>query len=121
MKIAKTLLFALMTLPALMAQAQNDEVCVTAYERAEQDKVALDHDPAERTVKGVGRLYFHAAPDERCRLKNVFVIARDRLEIYAQYGDFTEVIYWNPVSGTGTAGWVLSARLAEETSVVGMR
>jgi hypothetical protein len=121
--VFKFLLYAFLAFFAfqsLRVHAQAPEVCLAAYEKAEWEKVAIPGHISDRTVAGVGRLYFHVAPDDRCRLKNVFVVPNDRLEVYAQYGEFTEVIYWNPVSGAGTAGWVPSFRLVETAKVLGM-
>ena len=114
------LFLVIFAFPSLRAHAQANEVCPAVYEKAEQEKVAIPDHLSSRTVAGVGRLYFYIAPDDRCRYKDVFVIPNDRLEVFAQYGEFTEVIYWNSVSGGGVAGWVPSSRISEPASVLGM-
>ena len=121
MNTSKILMVAVLAFPvfeSLHAHAQSTDVCPTAYEKAEQEKVAIPAHLSGRTVTGVGRLYFYLAPDDRCRNKNVFVIPNDRIEVYAQYGEFTEVIYWNPASGAGVAGWVPSFRIVETPNVL---
>jgi hypothetical protein len=120
MTLSKFLLVLAFALWAVTARAQGSDVCPTAYEQAEQEKTAIPGESSLRAVAGPGRLYFHTAPDDRCRLKNVFVIPNDRLEVFAVHGDFAEVIYWNPVTGIGTAGWVRHARIAESAHIVGM-
>ena len=120
MKCSHILFFGLLTVHALHAHAQTTGVCLTAYEKAEQEKISSASSAMDRTVSGAERLYFHIAPDGRCRLKNVFVIPNDHLEVYAYHGEFSEVIYWNPATGAGTAGWVLSSRLVETTRVLDM-
>jgi hypothetical protein len=104
----------------MRAHAQPADVCPAVYEKAEQEKVAIPAHLSGRTVTGLGRLYFYIAPDEQCRNKNVFVVPTDHLEVYAQYGEFTEAIYWNPVSGGGVAGWVPTYRITETANVLGL-
>ncbi len=119
MKLIKFAVIAGLIVHASFAQADVNEVCVEAYDAAQQEKnlvTALD----ARVVSGPGRLYFHTAPDERCRLKDVFLVPKDRVEVFADHGAYTEVIYWNPATGAGTGGWVPSARLAELREMIGL-
>lgn len=111
MRISNTLLFACLTFYSLLACSESTDACVSVFEQAEQEQAPISSSMSGRGVVGAGRLYFHTAPDTRCRLKDVFVIVGDRLEAYASYGEFTNVIYWNPNTGAGTAGWVLSSRM----------
>jgi hypothetical protein len=113
MRFSTTLLFAFLACHALLARAESTNVCISAFEKAEQEQDLVSSSTAGRGVVGAGRLYFHTAPDKRCQLKDVFVIVGDRVEAYADYGDFTHVIYWNPNTGAGTAGWVLRSRIAD--------
>jgi hypothetical protein len=113
MKPWTPLLFSCLAMHALTAHAQTVDVCPTVFEKAELEKEAIAGEQAARKVVGEGRLYFHSAPDKQCQLRYVFVLPNDRLEAYAEHGEFTEVIYWNSKSHAGTAGWVASARIAE--------
>jgi len=113
MRLSTTILFAFLAFNALHVHAEPADVCVAVFEEAEQEQASIAAETAGRGVVGTGRVYFHTAPDKRCQLKNVFVVPGDRLEAYAVYGDFTNVIYWNSATGAGTAGWVLSSRLAD--------
>ena len=110
------LLFTSIVLHALhpsIARAQGEDVCPSVFEKAELEKEAIPSEQALRKVVGDGRLYFHTAPDKQCQSRTVFVLPNDRLEAYAEHGEFTEVIFWNAKSRAGTAGWVATARLAE--------
>jgi hypothetical protein len=113
MRISNTLLFAFLAFYSVLARSEPMDVCVSVFEKAEQEQAAISSFASARGVIGTGRLYFHAAPDKRCSLKDVFVIPGDRLEAYADYGEFTSVIYWKSTTGAGTAGWVLSSRLTD--------
>jgi hypothetical protein len=62
-------------------------------------------------VIGDGRLYFHFAPDEKCRNKDVFVIPGDQLIAYTEYKGWFSVMYLNPKTGKDFEGWVQSKRL----------
>lgn len=118
MRLAKILLFVMMVIPASLAQAEPVDVCVTVFAQAESNQTLVPGQLSARGVTGTGRLYFHSAPDQRCLLKDLFVISGNRLEAYAEHGEFTQVIYWNAVTGAGTAGWVLSLRLADMATTI---
>lgn len=119
MKLVKLAVIAALAAQGSFAFAQGNDVCVEAFAAAHEAKVVVTEQRPNRVVSGPGRLYFHTAPDERCRLKTVFVVPNDRLEVFADHGGYTEVIYWNSATGAGTAGWVHSARLAEIREMVG--
>lgn len=119
MKRIPTVLLLALSAATACAQADVNVLCADAYETAQQEKSPAGGASAMRVVNAGGRLYFHSAPDERCRLKSVFVVPNDRLEVFADHGAYTEVIYWHPVTGAGTAGWVPSARLAEMRQMLG--
>ena len=104
---------ACLALYAPIALAEPVDVCPTVFEKAEIEKAAIPSEQSVRKVVGEGRLYFHTAPDNQCQLRTVFVVPNDRLEAYAEHGEFTEVIYWNSRSRAGTAGWVVSSRIVE--------
>ena len=104
---------ACLALCALTAQAQTDDLCPTVFEKAEAEKEAIPAAQAARRVVGEGRVYFHTAPNKQCQLGNTFVVPNDRLEAYAEHGEFTEVIYWNAKTRAGTAGWVATSRITE--------
>ena len=110
------LLFSCLALHASITPAQTVDVCPAVYEKAELEKEAIPSEQSVRRVAGEGRLYFHTAPDKQCQLRNVFVVRNDRLEAYAEHGEFTEVIYWNSRTRAGTAGWVVTSRIAETDS-----
>jgi len=121
MRIFLTLLLSLSVCHPFAAYGESADVCLSVFEQAEQEQASIAGHLSARGVAGAGRVYFHAAPDRRCQLKNVFVIPGDRLEAYAEFGEFTSVIYWNATADAGTAGWVLTSRLKEIDTAVAVR
>lgn len=67
---------------------------------------------AVRSVSGTGRLHFHTAPLDECRLQDLFVIPGDMLTVLHTYADFADVAYRNPRTGREAGGWVRLDRLA---------
>lgn len=65
-----------------------------------------------RSVTGAGRLHFHTAPLDECRLPDLFVIPGDVLTVLHTYADFADVAYRNPRSGREASGWVRVDRLS---------
>ena len=61
-------------------------------------------------VAGTGRLYFHFAPTEHCVDKKIFVVPRDRLVAYEEYGSWTWVAYKSK-GDKSYEGWVYTSRL----------
>ena len=84
--------------------------CGKVAKQVEQEKAGF-YPRRSYSVEGSGRLYFHTAPDARCRSKDIFVIPEDRLIVYTSYDGWLEVMYTNPKTGEDYSGWVRSERL----------
>lgn len=69
-------------------------------------------------VNGKGRLYFYSAPDEKCRMKGIFVIGGDELIAYSEYHGWYGIMYMNNNTGDVYQGWVRPERL-EYTGTMG--
>jgi hypothetical protein len=88
----------------------SQEDCLALEKRAEKDERRIV--PVLRiSVIGKGRLHFHRAPHADCRDDKVFVIPGDSLNGYAEYENWTWVMYVNPASGKDFKGWVPDSRL----------
>lgn len=118
MKRLQTILLICLVLYAMLASAENMDVCTQVGVKADRERILIPSYRSGRKVIGHGRAYFFTAPDKRCKMKNVFVIPNDRLDAYSTYGEFTEVVYWNAKNGD-VDGWVLSSRLAETGEGIG--
>jgi hypothetical protein len=84
--------------------------CGKVHKQAEQGSAGF-YPRRSYSVEGKGRIYFHTAPDTRCRTKDIFVIQGDSLVVYSSFDGWYEVMYINPKSGEDYSGWVRSERL----------
>ncbi len=74
------------------------------------DGVRIPGHLAIHRVIGEGRLQFYSAPDERCRMPGVFIIPKDEVIAYSEFGSYTRVMYLKKAGGDAI-GWVRSERL----------
>jgi hypothetical protein len=79
--------------------------------QASPRRALIPESQAVMVTVGNGRVQFYGAPDERCIRKAIFVLPSERLNAYADYGDFTYVLYQNPRNANEVTGWVRSSRL----------
>jgi hypothetical protein len=86
-------------------QVKSPDNCDQISNQAKKSEVLLDP-VASYKVIGDGRLYFHSAPNERCIIKNVFVVPGDELIAYTEYKGWVTVMYFNPKTGMNHEGWV---------------
>lgn len=85
--------------------------CEQLNAAASKDESHIPGDAAGKTVIGEGRLQFYSAPDRSCKMDGIFIVDADSVEAYADYGEFTSVVYLNPKSKNRVNGWVESDRL----------
>lgn len=85
--------------------------CVSAAAKAETEKVLIPGYQSGRMIVGKGRAYFFASPHIMCGNKKVFVVPGDQVNAYAEYNEFTWVLYLHPKTGVETEGWLLTERL----------
>ena len=113
----KTTAFVIILLTATSASHADQGTCDRLSKQAENEQIHFS--PVEGyKVVGEGRLYFHSAPDAKCRTKDVFVVPKDRLVGYSEYKGWYSVMYVNPKTGEDFEGWVDSRRL-ESTGTMG--
>jgi hypothetical protein len=90
--------------------------CQSLAKKADQDS-AFFHPPEAHVVKGSGRLYFFSAPNSLCKMPAVFVIPGDQLVVYAEHGNWYQVIFLNQKTLNDYEGWVEKARLKYQGTV----
>jgi hypothetical protein len=88
-----------------------------ASEINEAVRIPSDHSGYE--VIASGRSYFYTAPSASCIDKNIFLIKGDTVDAYADYGEFTFVMFIHPKTGKDTSGWMLTQQLKETGFGVG--
>jgi hypothetical protein len=120
MSLGKTLLACFTCSAALLGVSADAETLKGCKEPKGGTKEApIFSPPLADVVTGAGRLQFYSAPDFRCPMDEVFVVAKDRLIAYAQTDDgWSSVMYATPRTGNSVTGWVRSTRL-KETGAVG--
>jgi hypothetical protein len=101
----RKLLFALVVGASLWSVAHADQTSCSP-----PSETILLRPPLGYEVAGSGRLYFHTTPDEKCVRKNVFVVPKDKLVAYEEYGGWSSVVYLAK-GGHIYTGWVSTNRL----------
>jgi len=102
----------MVTSSTVCVAAEPGKHCPNSVGNLEKAKVRIPGYTSGRVVVGKGRAYFYTAPDDRCRMKQVFVISGDQLDAYFDVPGWTEVTYWTGKSGE-VSGWIPNSRLAE--------
>lgn len=92
--------------------------CPSGLSELEKAKVSIPSHMSGRVVVGEGRSYFYTSPDERCRMKRLFVIPGDRVEAYFDVPGWTQVTFWN-AKGGDVSGWISNSRLKETGTGIG--
>ena len=110
MRIAEKTVFVTMIALSLSSTVAAQENCPRISQQAEQQQARFNP-PATYAVDGKGRLYFHTAPANHCRSRDVFVIGGDELIAYSEHQGWYSVMYINPRSGQDFHGWVRPERL----------
>lgn len=64
-----------------------------------------------RVVIGSGRLYFYSAPNEDCKIKDLFIVPGDKVDAYSDLGEYTSIQYFSNKLGDIVDGWVHTNRL----------
>lgn len=69
--------------------------------------ILINSPPKEMIVNTQNRLYFYSAPEEDCKIKDLFVVNSDHLLAYHESQNFTYVSYLSDKNKI-TSGWVHS-------------
>jgi len=98
--------------------SQAKEVCDLALKKANEERVIIPSYQSGHKVSGDGRLYFYSAPDEQCKINDLFIINGDLVNASVDYNEFTYVIYFSK-GGKEFDGWVKSNRLVPTGTGIG--
>ncbi|WP_241011837.1 hypothetical protein [Burkholderia sp. Ac-20392] len=106
---------------APVPSVRNAVDCDALNRRAQAQGDYVTGSDAGRVVIGNGRLPFHSAPDDACRIDGVFVVEHDHVDARTDYGRFTSVVYLNPRTRRIAEGWVSTARLKPDGTGIAPR
>jgi len=74
---------------------------------AERYQVLVPTSESGYVVNDTKRVYFYSAPDEKCKIKGLFIVYGDLINLYAEYQGFSSVIFFKE-NGDSVIGWVHS-------------
>ncbi|RYC39816.1 hypothetical protein DEH81_17855 [Pectobacterium zantedeschiae] len=83
----------------------------------DKNSVFFSHHDNIYKVGGEGQLQFYSAPDDRCVLKDTFVVTGSSLYVYSAFGGFYSVMYLTQ-DGDQIIGWVERKRLIETNRAI---
>lgn len=85
--------------------ANANDFCVGIQKKADIEQAYIDHSMSDYKVISKQRLYFHNAPDKKCKNKNLFLISGDHVTGYSMYNGFLSVAYFKK-NGDSISGWL---------------
>ena len=84
------------------------EDCVKLEEKAEQKEVQIIPRWGMKVIAPT-RVYFHSAPSNTCKIKDLFMIKNDHITAYSTYDDGQEqwvsIMYFSKRLGDTIQGW----------------
>ena len=84
------------------------EDCVKLEEKAEQKEVQIIPRWGMKVI-ATTRVYFHSAPSNACKIKDLFMIKNDHITAYSTYDDGQEqwvsIMYFSKRLGDTVQGW----------------
>ncbi|MGK3141386.1 hypothetical protein [Pantoea sp. C2G6] len=112
----KAFIILLFSISPLISHAE--DFCSSVAAKADSERIIIPSGDSGCKVSGKGRAYFYSAPNEKCKIKNLFIIPGDLVNASADYNDYTYIIYFKK-DGDGVEGWVKSNRLAPTGTGIG--
>lgn len=97
--------------------AQNSK-CSDINKIAAKRQEKTPSDNSGYVIKNAGRTYFYSAPDERCKIKELFIVQGDLVNVYADYNGFSSIMYFKK-NGVPVTGWVHSDTLKPTRTGIG--
>ncbi|HCJ7370011.1 TPA: hypothetical protein NVL56_001941 [Enterobacter hormaechei subsp. xiangfangensis] len=71
-------------------------------------------------IKNAGRTYIYSAPDESCKIKDLFLVQGDLVNANADYNGFSSIIYFKK-NGASVSGWIHSDTLTPTKTGIGTK
>jgi hypothetical protein len=101
--------FVSLVVSALLEASGPD--CEAVNARANEAGIRIPGHSAIYEVVGHGRLQFYSGPSAACVVPGVFIVRKDRVIAYVEYGGYTFVLFTNSKEGGEALGWVRTERL----------
>lgn len=96
----------------------NNDRCSVINDDAERKQSKILSSESGYVVADTQRVYFYSAPDEACKIKGLFVINGDQVNLYAEYKDFSSVVFFKK-DGEPVSGWIHSESVKPTGTGVG--
>jgi len=84
----------------------NSKRCTIINNEAEDKQSKIPPSESGHVVSDTNRVYFYSAPNETCKIKNLFIINGDKVNIYAEYKFFSLISFKK--KGQLVSGWIHS-------------
>ncbi|UAN18876.1 MULTISPECIES: hypothetical protein [Enterobacterales] len=92
--------------------------CAEINSVAEQNQTLIPTNESGYVVNDMHRVYFYSAPDEGCKIKGLFIVRGDLINVYADYQGFSSVMFFKK-NGDTVSGWVHSDSIKSTGTGVG--
>ncbi|TBN93440.1 hypothetical protein EYZ49_23365 [Salmonella enterica subsp. salamae serovar 13,22:z:-] len=112
----KVLIILLFSLTPLISHAE--DFCSSVSDKADTERTIIPSSDSGYKVLGEGRAFFYSAPNEKCKIKSLFLIPGDLVNALADYNNYTYIMYFTK-DGKGVEGWVKSNRLTPTGTGIG--
>lgn len=114
----KVLIILLLSLASLPLISHSEDFCFSVSDKADTERVIIPSSDSGYKVSGAGRAYFYSAPNEKCKIRNLFIIPGDLVNALADYNNYTYIMYFTK-DGKDVEGWVKSNRLTPTGTGIG--
>ncbi|WP_336220684.1 hypothetical protein [Citrobacter amalonaticus] len=112
----KALIILLLSFSPMISHAE--DYCSSVSDKADTERAIIPSSDSGYKVSGRGRAYFYSAPDEKCAIKNLFIIPGDLVNASADYNNYTYIMYFTK-DGKDVEGWVKSNQLTPTGTGIG--
>ncbi|WP_213993147.1 hypothetical protein [Sodalis sp. dw_96] len=92
--------------------------CENLNRNVEREQYYINSNESGYKVGSIGRAYFYSAPSEECKIKSLFIVHGDQVDVLAEYNGYSSIIYFkkdeNPI-----LGWIKTEALISAGTGIG--
>lgn len=85
---------------------------------AEKERYTIPSSESGYIVSDAHKVYFFSAPDDNCKIKELFIVNGDLVDAYADYKEFSYVMYFKK-NGDVVKGWIHSKSIKPTGTGIG--